>query len=542
MSRAIRVEYLILLFSVLMMAGYNHGLWSGIIQANDRLSLHTLLFLASCAVFLTALFNFLFNFLALKWVVKPALIVIVLSSAVASYFIDGYGVHIDTSMLQNVLETDRAEAHELFTGRFLIHLFLWGMVPAWIIGRLEIRYSKWTRQLLINVFSMLASVIVIGLIAVCFYQDYASTFRNHRDLRYLINPTSYVYAAGKIISQRFEQGQQPLIPISQQAALGYYAKNKKRRTIAVLVVGETARAESFHMNGYSRQTTPRLEQTAVLNFPHVTACGTATAISVPCMFSMFPHDDYDDAKGHGYESVLDVIAAAGEQVVWLDNNSGCKGVCDRVEHKKIIHMGLPQGCQDGDCFDEALLPALKQSVASHDGDMLVVLHQKGSHGPAYYQRVPAAFRKFEPVCETAELQDCSREQIVNAYDNTILYTDYVLSEIIGWLQTRADEENTAMLYVSDHGESLGESNFYLHGAPYLFAPQQQKQVPMLLWLSDNFEQDYRLDGQCLKARQQDELSHDNLFHSLLGMMDIQLPGKYDPDLDLFADCRSGTGA
>ena len=541
MIKSLRSEYLVLLFSFLLMVGYNHSLWQGLLETHSEWSLHNALFLASCAVFLTALFNILFSLLAVKNLLKPILITIIICSALTSYFMDSYGVMIDASMLQNVVETDSSEAFELFNFAFVQDFLLWGLLPAWIIFKIDIQHATFFRQATINVFSILMSVLAIGLIAAFFYQDYASTFRNHREFRSLINPTNYIHAIDKTVRNQFKQAKIEIVPISQQVSLGAIASTKKHRTITILVAGETARAQQFHLNGYIRQTTPLLDkQVGLINFKHVSSCGTATATSLPCMFSMFSRDNYDNDKGHGYESLLDVIAAGGTDVLWRDNNSGCKGVCDRVKQENVVHLNLPELCNDKECFDEVLLHQLEQIVSANDHDMFIVLHQKGSHGPAYYERVPKAFEQFTPICHTSELQDCSQQDITNAYDNTILYTDYVLDKVIGFLKAQSQEANTAMIYLSDHGESLGEKNMYLHGAPYFMAPDEQTHVPMLMWLSDGFVDDYQINRSCLVAKADDKLSHDNLFHSVLGMLNILSPENYQPDLDMFDSCRKQT--
>lgn len=539
MTKALRSEYLVLLFSILLVVGYNHSLWQGLVETHSEFSLHNALFLSSCAVFLIALFNIIFSLLAVKNVLKPILIIIVICSALTSFFMDSYGVMIDASMLQNVVETDSSEAFELVSFSFAIHLLLWGLLPAWIIYKIDIQHGTFLRQAMINVFSILMSILAIGLVATFFYQDYASTFRNHREFRSLINPTNFILAVDKTIRNQFEQAKIEIVPISQHVSLGAIASNKKHRTITIFVAGETARAQEFHLDGYARQTTPLLEtQADLINFTHVSSCGTATATSLPCMFSKFSRDNYDNDKGHGYESLLDVVAATGTDVLWRDNNSGCKGVCDRVKQENVVHLNMPELCNDKECFDEVLLNNLQQILSTSDHDLFIVLHQKGSHGPAYYQRVPKAFEKFTPVCQTTELQDCPQQEITNAYDNTILYTDYVLDKVIGFLKAQSEQTNTAMIYVSDHGESLGEKNMYLHGAPYFMAPDEQTHVPMLMWLSDSFVSDYQIDRSCLVAKTDSALSHDNLFHSVLGMLNILSTENYQAELDIFDSCKS----
>jgi lipid A ethanolaminephosphotransferase len=535
MTKTIRSQYVVLCFSILLVAIYNQSLWSGIFQAQTDVSFHKLLFLGSCAFFLTALINFLINVVAIKHVIKPVLIIIVISSSIASYFMDSYGVKINADMLQNVFETDISEATELLNLSFMGHFILWGLLPSLVIARLKIKQSAFIRQLTINIFSMLMSILVMGLVAAFFYQDYASTFRNHRELRYLINPTNYIYAVSKNIRQQFENKDKPVKSISDNVKVGAIAAAKQRRTIAVVVLGETARAQQLHLNGYTRQTTPNLERSDIINFSHVTSCGTATAASVPCMFSKFSRDDYSNDKGHQYESVLDVVSDSGTKVIWRDNNSGCKGVCDRIEQQNLAHLTIPEFCNDKECFDEVLLQGIDAVIDKVQGDVLLVLHQKGSHGPAYYQRVPKMFEQFTPICTTSELQDCTQQQITNAYDNTILYTDYVLAKIIDYLKSRSNAEDTAMIYVSDHGESLGEKNMYLHGAPYFMAPDEQTHVPMVLWMSDNYAVDYHVSRSCMEQKADNEFSHDNLFHSVLGMLDISVDS-YQKSLDIFDSC------
>ena len=160
----------------------------------------------------------------------------------------------------------------------------------------------------------------------------------------------------------------------------------------------------------------------------------------------------------------------------------------------------------------------------------------GSHGPAYFKRVPTAAKRFLPECSSNALQDCSGEQLVNAYDNTIAYNDQFLAQAIGWLQQREASNDTALLYVSDHGESLGESNLYLHGLPYAIAPDLQKRVPWITWLSPGFAQHQHLDVACLRGRADAEISHDNYFHSVLGLLDVR-SSVYQPALDAYAACR-----
>jgi lipid A ethanolaminephosphotransferase len=181
------------------------------------------------------------------------------------------------------------------------------------------------------------------------------------------------------------------------------------------------------------------------------------------------------------------------------------------------------------------MEGLEEKIDALEKGGVIVLHQKGSHGPAYFQRIPAEFRKFSPVCHTSQLQECSRSEIINAYDNSILYTDYVLSRLIDFLRQHEEDYDASLIYVSDHGESLGEKGIYLHGMPYMIAPDEQKHVPLLFWMSDGFASRFGVDRDCLLATAGDEFSHDNLFHSLLGLLDIHT-GVYAPGQDMFRGC------
>ncbi|HET7775834.1 MAG TPA: sulfatase-like hydrolase/transferase, partial [Azospira sp.] len=331
--------------------------------------------------------------------------------------------------------------------------------------------------------------------------------------------------------------QGPRQPLGTDAALAASWQQRQKPALFVIVVGETARAGNWGLNGYGRQTTPELAQLDVINFREVDSCGTNTEVSVPCLFSAYGRRHYDESKIRGSESLLHVLDHAGLKVLWRDNQSGCKGACDGLPTESLASAGIPGLCDGERCLDEVLLHNLEQVLADDKGNRVVVMHQLGNHGPAYYKRYPDAFRRFTPTCDSSDLRQCSREQIVNAYDNALLYTDHVLARTIAFLKTQEKRYDTAMVYVSDHGESLGENNLFLHGIPYSIAPQEQTRVPMVMWFSPGYARDFKVNVPCLKARAQKLASHDNLFHSVLGLLDVQT-SVYERDMDLAAECRS----
>jgi len=302
-------------------------------------------------------------------------------------------------------------------------------------------------------------------------------------------------------------------------------------------VGETATASHFSLNGYERQTTPGLEERGVINYPDVHSCGTSTAVSVPCMFSARSRDAFSRSAADSEENLLDVLQRCGVQVRWRENNSGCKGVCDRVPVEWGYQLtDKPSLLSEDGVYDGALLEGLPDLIDQGNGDLLVVLHQLGSHGPAYAKRAPDDAKRFLPECSQADLQNCAQEEMINAYDNTIVYTDMVLSQLIDLLEPVAADARVAMLYVSDHGESLGENGVYLHGYPCWLAPDEQTHVPMVLWLGPDSAQGLGLDMSLVEAGRHQPLSHDNLFHTLLGLFDI-VTETYVQELDLLAPAR-----
>ncbi|HEU5294722.1 MAG TPA: sulfatase-like hydrolase/transferase, partial [Burkholderiaceae bacterium] len=313
---------------------------------------------------------------------------------------------------------------------------------------------------------------------------------------------------------------------------------RQKPMLVVLVVGETVRAANWGLSGYARQTTPGLAALPVINFADVSSCGTNTEVSLPCMFAPVGRRDYDESRIRGSEGLLHVLARAGVAVQWRDNQSGCKGVCDGLPNDIVASLNPPGLCRDGRCLDEGLLVGLDQRLREAKGTQLLVLHQLGNHGPSYFRRYPRAFARFTPACESDDLQHCTREEIVNAYDNSLLYTDHVLSQLIEHLDARAGSVDSALLYVSDHGESLGENRLFLHGIPYAIAPDMQTKVPMVMWASRGFASAVGLNLDCLRERARSSASHDHLFHSLLGLLDVRT-ALYEPQWDFSAGCRRG---
>lgn len=539
--KRIDAPVLTLLVSAFLLAVYNLRFWQTFVGATGGLSFGNIPLHLGTFLLLVLIFNGFLTLVNFRFIIKPVLITLLLVTSTTSYFMSQYGIQIDKSMVQNLLETNIYEARELLNWKLILTVLVLGIVPSLAVAYAKLSYPSVRRDFALKAGTLAASVMVVTVLLLVFFKSLAPAVREHRELRYLLTPTNYIQAVHGYLKQAWSR---PLVvaPLGTDAIKGKQWVGQPRRTVTVIVVGETARAKNFSLNGYGPNTNPLLsKQEDLINFTNMQSCGTATAVSVPCVFSALGREHYSDTKARSQQGLLDVVAHAGFGVLWRDNNSGCKGVCDRVQYED---MSLPvRGdplCDGEECYDERLLNQLPAIIRQATRDLVIVLHQKGSHGPAYWKRYPAGFRHFGPECKTNELDKCSRESIVAAYDNSILYTDYFLNKTIDLLKRSGEEDqvDTSMLYFSDHGESLGEQNMYLHGAPYVISPSEQRHVPFMLWLSKGFRSRFAIDYKCLAARSGQVFSHDNVFHSVLGMLNINT-AVYNPAFDLFHACTYG---
>ncbi len=475
---------------------------------------------------------------------RPLGLVLLMVAAGNSYFMSSYGVVIDPSMLANAVQTDTREVRDLLSWSMLPFFLLGVALPGWWWCKQAVQQIPATSLLVRQIgLAVLATLFMLVMVWLSF-EDLASTMRNHKSLRYMVNPFNTVYATTRLVVGQTAQASQAVQPIGADATLLGRASDVNRSPLTVLVVGETVRAANVGLSGYARDTTPRLKQLQdrgeLVYFSHVSSCGTNTQVSVPCMFSGLGREAYGKTDAQ-FENLLDVVQRAGLAVLWLDNQSGCKGVCDRVPHAETRELKDPELCPDGECFDEEMLRVLPDRLRQLDPvrrarGTVVVMHQMGSHGPAYYKRTPTDFKVFMPECRSNVLRDCSGQEIVNAYDNSVRYTDHFLGQTVAWL--RNQKRPTALVYISDHGESLGEKGLYLHGLPYAMAPQELTSVPMAAWLSQPMLGRLGWDKSCWFGQASRPITHDNLFSSMLTLAQVQTR-LYQPELDVFSACPSG---
>jgi len=514
----------------------NLPVWREVLGCAEK---NTAMVLAAMVCTLFAVFLLLIQTFAFGRLLKVVGSVLLVLASVYWFFMSRFGVLVDEDMIANIFETNVDEAGALMTPRLLLHVLVFGLLPAFLLVRSRLHHDGLRREVARRVLWVLGGVTVAAAVAYPVRQEAAFVVSGHHELKAMVNPLVPLDALSKYLWNTYGPNfPDTLETIAPDASRLMTTTESGRRTLMIFVVGETATAGHFSLNGYERDTNPALEKEPVVNFSNVHACGTSTSTAVPCMFSAMGKGSFSRVKGAGEENLLDVLQRTGIEVLWRENNTGCKGVCDRVPFEDMASSGAdaPRN-EEGHCFDEVLLSGLQQYVDAQTGDTFVVLHQQGSHGPLYHLQSPEAYKRFLPECKNADLASCDQGDVINAYDNSIVYTDHVLAEVIHFLQANSAEMDTAMLYVSDHGESLGDDGIYLHGLPYWLAPEEQTHVPMVFWGSDGFYEARQMDRLGVAALSSRAYSHDHLFHSLLGLFDIQA-AVYDPALDLFADSRS----
>ena len=533
-NRLVNANLLILIVTLYLVSSANLGFFAQVLNIypfKDNIG-----FILSMTGLLTGLLWLILQLLCYRLTTKFVLIVMVMVAAICSYFTDSYGTIFDTNMLINTLQTDQAEASDLLAPSFIIRVLLLGILPAVVIAKVRLQPLPLSKAMLQKGVNLLLSIAVIIGSLLPFGDQYASFFRQHKQVRYYSNPITPIYSAIKLGQDAYTNWRRPdtITPHATDAIRITNSAHDKPK-LMVFVVGETARADHIGLNGYQRNTTPLLsQQSDVYSFKEAISCGTSTAYSVPCMFSYLDRNDYDMDEAKYQENVLDTLSKQGVRVIWRDNNSSSKGVADRVVYEDYKTPELNPNCE-GECRDMGMLQGFDQLITnppqsvtaqspntatkaapSHQ-DTLIILHQMGNHGPAYYKRYPKEFETYKPVCMSSELSKCDNKTVINAYDNAIIYTDYFLNSAITALKKYQNTHDVVLIYMSDHGESLGENNIYLHGLPYKIAPQSQKHVPLIIWSPNGNS----VDDNSIKARLDKPVSQDGITPTLLKFFDIK---------------------
>lgn len=533
-----RPEILILLLAVYIAVALNYPFWRKLLIAAEPHNFGDWHFLAATLIASILAFYLVLLPISFKPLLRTLVLIILPVTAAASYFMTEYGVVINSDMVRNVVETNSREVHDLVSWRLVAWVGILGILPAVLFAVIPWRQQTFKAEALAKARYAAVAGLILVLAIFPVWGSFLSLFREHRDLKLTLTPFNYIVAASNYWNKRNVAQAKVLARYGEDAHRIVNVHSRERRSLFVIVVGETARWDHFALNGYGRPTNPELSKIeGLINYPLAYSCGTDTAQSVPCMFSGLGKAGFTNAKAASRENLLDILKRNGIDVIWRENQAGCKGVCARVPTETLTGHVAPTFFVSSENFDDVLVDGLDQRIASLQRDTVIVLHMMGSHGPAYWKRYPEKFEIFKPACKVVQFSDCEADQIINAYDNTIVYSDHVLARLIGVL-AEADHHgvDTGMLYVSDHGESLGERNMYLHGMPYALAPEAQIHVPMFVWLSPSMREGAGVDVRCLADRAPQRVSHDNLFSSVLGLMDVETR-VYDSALDLFSACR-----
>ena len=564
-------ETLALLASLYFAFVSNQLFWGAALADRDWAMPATWTYAGSLLVALVCLHIALLTLVLNRWTARLLLAALVIATAIATYYMQSFGTYLDPGMIRNALHSEVKEAGDLVGPALLSHLALQAGPALLLLGWIRIRRTPLRIATLRRVATMAASLGLLTGAVLFSYQDLSGLFRNQKEVRYLIAPANYLYSTARAMQSERRTGTVALAPVGVDARLAPAWSQRQKPVLFVIVVGETARAANWGLNGYARDTTPQLarlradEPDNLVNFSDVSSCGTDTETSVPCLFSAVGRRDYDERRIRGSESLLHVLARAGFRVHWRDNQTGCKGVCAGLPFEQV-DVGQAD-CEPGKCLDQKLLdgldvivdasmaqagmlpvahgaaplpaqsPALSTGLATAQSPgEVIVMHQLGNHGPAYFNRYPDSVKAFTPTCDTAELRRCEVDAIRNSYDNALRYTDHFLAQAIAYLKTREATHDTALIYLSDHGESLGENGLFLHGIPYAIAPSVQTKVPMLMWTSPGFRRSFDLQAACLRAKSDQPLSHDYLFHTVLGLLQVETSA-HAPDYDLAQSCR-----
>lgn len=523
LKKKIKFYYFILLTALFITFVYNLKFFKILYENIGFSSFASIYFFFAIIIAIIFAISILLLILGQQYVLKPLAIFLIILSSILSFYNHQYGVTVDEQMIINTLQTDLKEALDLMSVGFFIHIFFLGFIPSTIIYFVEIEYGSFKKDFILRLSFIVVAILIITIITFANFKQVSFITRQNNNLNQHITPL-YTLTSTYRLAKLSLQAESKFTKLGEDAKL--LKHNKK--IIGIMVVGETARADRFSLNGYSKETNAYLKDKGVFSFKNTISCGTATAYSVPCMFFLNGEKNYTQSKAKNQSNVLDVLSFAGVKTIWVNNNSSCKNVCTRIETLNII---TSSGGEDKNTIlDEKLLDTTNQILKNNKGDILIVLHTMGSHGPRYYKRFPQKFAKFKPFCNNDTPQNCSKEELSNAFDNTIVYTDYVLSRLIDILKDKK-EYDTFLFYASDHGESLGENGIYLHGLPKKIAPKEQTNFAMILWLSDQIVKNQNINLSKIKNMANKELNHDYLPHTLLNLFKVQ-SSVYKKDLSL----------
>lgn len=500
----LKITHFVLLMSLLNFLFFHFPFFAFVFNSVDYSSLSGITIIISLIILMLVLNAFVFYliFFASRLVGKILLVLFFIINSIAVYFVNTYGVIIDESMIGNVLNTNGEESTSFFSIKLVLYIIVLGVIPAIYIIKAKIINVTLKRFLITSSLTLLFVLTLVFVNA----SNWLWIDKNSKTLGGLAMPWSYTVNTSLFYIHQYKKNEKEIL-------LPNATIKDNKKSVVVLVIGESARSQNFSLYGYKKNTNPLLSKVPNLFHFEATSGATYTTAGVKCILEHTHTDDlYEVLPNYLYRNNVDVI--------WRTSNWGEPPIHIKEYQNRDF---LKRTCKVEDCnYDEILLTGLKEQIlASKKNKILIVLHTSTSHGPTYSKKYPPRFETFKPVCNSVELGKCSQTELINAYDNTIVYTDYILYHVIEDLKA-LKEFNSAMIFVSDHGESLGENNLYMHGLPLSIAPKEQYEIPFIVWTSDGSKQ--------LKPNK--VLSQNNVFHSVLKFLSVQSP-IYDEKMNIF---------
>ena len=498
----IKLTTMCVVLSVFTVAAYHFPFFRLVLE-NTEGGLNGTLIFAGLAVLMLAL-DFFFYYLILyagRFVGKCILAFTFIADAITLYFINSYEVLITDKMMGNVYNTQFSEASGFFSLSAVLYVIFLGVLPCVYIFVQKVEYGSF-RRFLANIGAGLGMVLAVAL---GHMKNWPWIDRNSTELGSLLMPWSYTVNTFRYYSaEKKRNAKEILLPDATIVT--------DSRDVCVLIIGESARRDHFSLYGYERETNPYTAGDGVTALV-ADAAATYTTAGVKAILDHGPVNKL-------YEILPNYLYRAGVDVVWRTSNWGEPPVHIEKYYKvKDIKARYPEA---DDRYDGILLEGLKEDIlASDKTKTLVVIHTNTSHGPTYFKKYPSEFEKFTPVCTTVEMSKADHQELMNAYDNSILYTDWLIHSVIGILKD-TPEVRSCMMYVSDHGESLGENNLYMHGVPMSMAPAEQVEIPFIVWDSD----------EATDVKPLEKVGQYHVFHSLLKFLGLESP-VYDEEKNIF---------
>lgn len=499
----IPVLYYSLAVGLFSLVAYNLPMFNFAWQHASISGVGKLFLIGSLMVILTAVHTMLTYLLVYltRFVGRILIAITFIINAVAVYFVLTYSVILDETMLGNVFNTRYSEASGFISWSMLLYVLLLGVLPAMFVLFHPIRFAG-KKELGIVCGSSLGITILLLLANI---NQTLWVSRYDTELGGLSMPWSYIVNSLRMASMKNAQSEQEILLADGQIT-------DSAKTAVVLVIGESARKANFQLYGYGRENNPMLMKQEGVTCLEAVSCATYTTAGVRCILE--PKEG-----GPLYEILPNYAQRMGCDVEWRTVNWGEPPVKTVYLDEKALHGMYPQEDQS---VDGILFAGLKQRIENSDRDkVLIILHTSTSHGPDYCHRVPEQFYSFTPILDNVEQAQKNPQALINAYDNSILYTDWLVSNLVDSLRSM-EGWNTAMMYISDHGESLGENNLFMHGIPMKMAPREQCEIPFFVWTSQGFR----------TLKPQMAVDQHYVFHSVMNLLSVDCPD-YNAELDIF---------